>query len=134
IQTLKGVRVQTDNPEHLKPSNPEQQTYLQQLMAYYWTQRTFEFYKIQTGGLALENKNLKLIIDDSLSGFKPSTNTIHLSTSSKRLPMALDASVVLHFVGQANVYWGSDGRIYDYRNDSSHKACNGDPKGCCTSS
>lgn len=106
---------------------------LNQLMAFYWMNRAFEYFEEQVGGLALKNKGLKVIVDDDSSGFRSSTNSIHLSRGTSQLPMALDASVVLHYMGQANFYWATQGGIQDFSQDQSHVLCAGDPKGCCKS-
>lgn len=107
---------------------------LEALMSYYWAERAFDFYNTHTVGLAKNfEKKLKIVVNDSTSGFRSSTNTIHLSVSKDRLPMALDATVMLHYLGQANAFWSSAGEVKNYSKDVSHRSCGGDPKGCCTS-
>lgn len=117
-----------------KPQIKVSEASAEALMSYYWAERAFEFYNVQTEGLSNNSENrLKIIIDDNTAGFRSSTNSIHLSVSKDRLPMALDATVMLHYLGQANVFWASKGEIKNYNQDVSHRSCGGDPKGCCTS-
>lgn len=132
IKTRSGIPVEVDQPSHLKPSDLSG-PHLGQLMAYYWLNRAVEFYQAQVDGFAAQSRRIKVIVDDEVAGYNPSTNTIHLAVGAGRLPMAFDASVMIHFLGQANVYWATEGRINDFRQDQSHRSCEGDPRGCCTS-
>ncbi len=132
-----ALRVQLSNPLQRKPSSLQGHTYLEQLMSYYWGNRAIQYLASLPGGSVLKGAGLKVMVDDTVSGYRSETNTIHLSSKATaagepwQLPMALDASLLMHFLGQANAHLASAGLINQFANDVKHNICGSDPKGCC---
>lgn len=132
IEVMNGerLRLQTGLKSDLSDSTNSQ---VEQLMAYYWLNRTVEYFDGQTQNLSVKNKNIRVLVDDSVFGWSSRTNSIHLAKIEDRWPMAFSAEMMVYYLGLANVHYASQGAILNASGDQDNKACGGDPKGCCRS-
>lgn len=103
-----------------------------QLMSFYWanfaTQNAFEV----SGKIFARGKKIKIITDDAVFGWAPSKNQIHLLTTPNGDSMALDASIVIYFLGWANLEYATNGNI-NVMSKTLHKTCGPQNRqDCCT--
>lgn len=104
-----------------------------QIMTYYWLERTAEYIDSRTETLPVRDKKIAVYIDDSIAGWSPKTNSIHLKLEDNGALMALNADLAIHFFGVANLYHASSGAISTLGASAKHKDCGLRANGCCTS-
>ncbi len=133
ILTLSTPRLSTNNPFGLK-INIQQDTQLAtaQMMTYYWLERAAEYLESHSGVLASSTTQLKVYIDDSISGFSSATQSIHLSKTDVGNKMALSGDLAIYYYGVANSWFASGGLI-NKNITKNHVDCNSRSQECCSS-
>lgn len=131
VETISAARVSLSGQiKKLAADDPNK--FLEQLMTYYYYNLALTFWE-PLGPVAFKNQNLKVIADDQVSGWKYDTKTIHLGRLTSGLNLALDASQSLYFLGLANVSLANSNAINQVAQlTGTHKFCNQDVLGCCT--
>jgi hypothetical protein len=104
-----------------------------QVMAYYWINRTQDYLSERTGSSPARGKSIRVVADDTLAGWSPDTNSIHLRISDAGEVMAWNADIAIHFFGQANLHHASAGAIRQ-NPATRHKTCGLKTFGCCSDS
>lgn len=120
------IAVNSD-PDHL----------VDQLMAFYWLNRTIQYISPRTGVFYAQGKRIRVVVDDTLAGWSSITNSIHLKSSDDGNHMAWNGDLLIYFLGLANIHYATQGKIMDYGSGSSnkHRICgNGIANGCCKTS
>lgn len=101
-----------------------------QASAFYWMNRTQEYLSDRTGVAPARGKLIRVVADDTLAGWSPETNSIHLKLTDSGHAMAWSADLAIYFFGQANLQHATAGAIR--RNPASrHKTCGLKTYGCC---
>ena len=120
------IAVNSD-PDHL----------VDQLMAFYWLNRTIQYISPRTGLFYAQGKGIRVVVNDTLAGWSSVTNSIHLKSSDDGNHMAWNGDLLIYFLGLANIHYATQGKIIDYGSGSSnkHRICgNGIANGCCKTS
>lgn len=105
---------------------------LGQVMSFYWANVAVNQALQSTGVFYAVNRGIKLISNDSVYGWAPSKNQIHLKSATDTSDMALDASLTVYFLGLANLDYATNGRIHQVTK-TNHVACDAGAKDCCQS-
>lgn len=132
VQSINGTAVNTS--QNLRQDIAQDTTNAtEQLMAFYWANRFQEYIEARTGKNYLKNKNVKIIADDTITGWSSSKNSIHLAKTNAANSVAFNGGVIIHLLAQAHIHHATNG---DFNNidASTHKACGQSKYGCCTSS
>ncbi len=104
-----------------------------QVMSFYWANFAMENAIATTGKFYAAESKIKIITDDTLFGWAPSNNQIHLLKKSSGNSMAMDASTLVYFLGWANLDYATKGEISVISN-SNHLVCGSDGRmDCCKS-
>lgn len=105
-----------------------------QVMSFYWANRAVENALEQSGAFFALDKEIKIIIDDEIFGWAPSFNQIHLASNDKGESMALDASLLVYFLGLANLDYASQGQIHRFGKAPQQARCGkNNLRECCSS-
>ncbi len=113
-------------------SSPQGPSKLEQLMSFYWANFAASNAFLRTGAFYAQDKQIKIITGDSYFGWAPAKNQIHLiGTDAKK--MALDASLVVYFLGLANLDYATGGKINSFSKPNLHVTCGAQQKmDCCS--
>ena len=116
-------------------TNPKE---LSQVMAYYFLTDAKNFFKNRAGVFYAENKGLKINVDSAFSDFSAGYAEINLEANDTKIPMALDASLIVNLLAHANAYYAGNGQALASQDSSAQNCMN--KKGalmlnhCCKSS
>jgi len=108
------------------------------LMSYHWSQAVMEHFRAAGASSYIEDNGLTIDTEAVVTGFSSANKTIYLQAGTEASAPALDASVLVHLMGEAALYFASQGKIYDLARDTRHVDC-GTPGGpvyagdCCAS-
>ena len=104
-----------------------------QVNAYYWSNRVINFMKAWTGELPkdVDTTQIKIVVDDTITGYSPDRDTIHLRVTPEGNVMAYNGGVIVHFMGHALADIATGGVVNDLSSDDKHKSCGGNKYGCC---
>ncbi len=104
----------------------------EQVMAYYWINRASEYLDSRLRGqLPAKGKGIRVVVDDTITGYNPSTNTIHLRQTSTS-NVAWSGEILVHLFALANLEHASSGAM---RTKSAIKnlTCPAPSLQCCSS-
>jgi hypothetical protein len=105
-----------------------------QVMSFYWANHAAKTALDNTGLFFASNKSIKIVINDSISGWAPRANQIHLSMARELQSQALDASVLLYHLAMANLDYATEGRVHVF-SEPKHRICGSVGNfDCCLSS
>lgn len=103
---------------------------LGQVMSFYWANVAVNKALQTTGVFYAANRGIKIISNDTVYGWAPSKSQIHLKGATDTSDMALDGSLVVYFLGLANLDYATNGRIHQVTK-SNHVSCTAGSKDCC---
>jgi hypothetical protein len=94
--------------------------------------RAAEYFDARTGGaLPAKNKNIKVVVDDTVTGYETATNTIRLKMTDATSAVAWSGDVAVHMFGLANLMLANPNGWRTLA-AAKHLTCNATDKGCCT--
>lgn len=132
IETVRGTPVSTFTTSlRFRAENDGTQKFAQ-VMTYYWLTRATEYIEARTGTFPARDKNIRVVVDDSVAGWSPKTNSIHLKLDDNGASMALNSDLAIHFLGAANLYYATNGAITSLASGT-HRDCGLKTNGCCAS-
>jgi hypothetical protein len=105
---------------------------ISQTMAYYWMTRAMEYIEARTGVWPAKGKAIRVITDDTIAGWSPRSNSIHLKAPDSGLPMAWSGELAVHFLGLASLHHATGGAIAEH-SSLTHRDCGLRAGGCCSS-
>lgn len=132
VESLTGTPVTVGATNLRTSARTDSAHVIAQTMAYYWLNRTGEYLYARTGIYPARDKQIKVYADDTIAGWSPDTNSIHLKLSDNGDAMAWSAELAIHFLGVANLYHATNGAIRE-NISTRHKNCGLKAAGCCTS-
>lgn len=132
IHTLNTPRFTLFAKEKLKAEFSDQESYLEQVSAYYWMNRALEYLSGRVGESRLPLTPLKVYVDDAFTGYASTRDAIHLEKSPGALPKALSGEAVVQLLGQALAMDLSRRALFPGA-AAQHKVCGTSPRGCCAS-
>lgn len=132
VRTLNTPRLQVVEAAQFKADFSESTSYIEQVMAYYWADRVFEYLAPRLGASRLPVQGLTIYADDVFTGFSSRAFAISLEKISGQIPKALSGEVVVQLLGQALAHSLSRGKVFDSQNSAQHNSCGMSNKGCCT--
>ncbi|MBL7686762.1 MAG: hypothetical protein JNJ49_01920 [Bdellovibrionaceae bacterium] len=104
----------------------------EQVNTYYWMNRAAEYLDARTeGALPAKGKGIKVIVDDTITGYEAGTNTIRLKMTDSAGAVAWNGDLAIHLFGVANAYLANP-TGWNTLSASTHQTCNAVDKGCCT--
>lgn len=120
-------------PSALKvPPGTSGSSSFEQANVYYWMNRAAEYFDARTGGaLPAKNKNIKVIVDDTITGYETTSNTIRLKMTNSSQTVAWSGDVAVHMFGLANLMLANPNG-WTTLSATKHLTCNATDKGCCT--
>lgn len=135
VETVRGTPVSTFAKNFRFRAQNDGTQQFSQLMTYYWLTRSIEYIEARTNYFPARGKNIRVVVDDSIAGWSPTTNSIHLKLDDDGNTMALNADLAIHFLGVANLHYATNGAINTLGGGtaSKHKDCGLKTNGCCTS-
>ena len=118
----------------LSPATPGLSNF-EQVNAYYWINRSAEYFDARTGGiLPAKGKGVQVIVDDTITGYESATNTIRLKMTDASGAIAWNGDVAIHLFGIANLMLANPaGWTASAMSATKHGICDSIDKGCCTS-
>lgn len=135
IRTVTGNPVSTQTSSlKFSAQNDSDRRFLQ-VMTYYWLNRASEYLQSRTNALPARGKGIQIFVDDSIAGWSPKTNSIHLKLDDNGSAMAWNADLAIYFFGLANLHHATNGAFsnMDATAQGKHRDCNLKAAGCCTS-
>lgn len=116
----------------------ENHSIIAHLMAYHWSQAVMEYFRAAGASSYIEDNGLTIDTEAAVTGFSSTNKTIYLQAGAGVSAHALDASVLVHLMGEAALDFASQGKIYDLAQDTRHVDCGspGEPVyagDCCAS-
>lgn len=129
VLTVSSPRFTLQDARKFKSGYSASESYLEQVMAYYWANRTLEYLTNRLGESRVPLSPLKIYADDAFTGYSSTRNSIHLEKGSG-VPKAFSAEVLIHLLGQA-LAQDLAGRALFPGSDMQHKSCGVSPRGCC---
>jgi hypothetical protein len=130
ILTLNTPRFSLLNPSAFKAPFAPGASYAEQLSAYYWADRAFEYLGGRVGSARLPTSPLSIYADDVFTGLSTKNASIHLGKSESGMPAAFSAEIVIHLLGEATAQSLSGRRLFPV-DPAQHNSCYLNPRGCC---
>jgi hypothetical protein len=110
---------------------------LAQVAAYYYLTDFKNNFKNRTGVFQAQGKAIKVNVGAGFAGWSDHYNEIDLENQDDKIPMALDAGLVVNLLAHANAYYASGGQIETgistYAQTCANKKGARVPYSCCTS-
>lgn len=104
----------------------------EQVNTYYWINRAAEYLDARTSGaLPAKGKAIKVIVDDTITGYDASQNTIRLKLTESTGAVAWNGDLAVHMFGVANAYLANPNG-WSTLSTTTHQTCNAVDKGCCS--
>jgi hypothetical protein len=132
ILTLHTPRFSLFARENLKAPLSDDKSYAEQVSAYYWANRVFEYLASRVGEENLPVTALKIYVDDVFTGYSSRNRSLHLEKRAGQTSKALSADVVIQLLGQALASDLSGKSVFDLSTTAKHNFCSLSPKGCCS--
>ena len=130
IRSYTGDQVDTGSLPLKFTYESDQGVSLSQVTSYYYSSLAMSF--SQTTPLSLMNQRLYIITQAPVTGWSSEDNTIYLGLNPvTQHDSGLDASMLLNLIGEANIYYASQGAIYK-ETDQRHRDCREEKQMCCT--
>ncbi len=126
IEVLSEQRIGAQEVENYQVAySKDNQVAISEAMSYYWGSTLINHFRKTAGYTYLDNKNVRIVPDSSITGFSSETNTIYLGETEQTsgLSVSFDASVLMHLMGEANIYHATNGAVYDLSVDDKHLDC-----------
>ncbi len=102
---------------------------LSQVTSYYYSSLARQF--SSRAELSLVGKGLSIVTQAPKTGWSAEDNTIYLGLDpDTQHDSALDGSILLNLIAEANIYYASLGVIYD-NTENKHRECQGGENKCC---
>jgi hypothetical protein len=131
IDALKSAEVATTAASMKVAPGASSSSAFEQVNTYYWINRAAEYFDARSNGaLPAKGKNIKVVVDDSITGFDFAKNTIRLK-SSEAGSVAWSGDVAIHLFGVANLMHANPAG-WTTLSAAKHSTCNAVDKGCCT--
>lgn len=127
------LQAKPDGSWRYRFDEPNGQTNMGQIMSFFWANHTVEYARNNLGLFYAENKNIKIVVDDSLFGWTPQKNQIHLTKTQGGTSMSLDASILIYFLGLANLDYATQGRIHVSTTTKNVACPSSQNANCCSS-
>lgn len=102
----------------------------EQANVYYWLNRTAEYFDGRTSVLPAKGKGVKVVVDDTITGYDPANNTIRLKMTDAAGAVAWNADLVVHLFGVANLHLANP-TGWNSMSATTHRSCSSLDKGCC---
>lgn len=131
IQALKSAVVSTTAASMKVAPGTAGSSAFEQVNAYYWINRAAEYFDARSNGtLPAKGKNIRVVVDDTITGFDFAKNTIRMK-SSEAGSVAWSGDIAIHLFGVANLMHANPGG-WTTLSATKHTTCNAVDKGCCT--
>ncbi len=131
IDALKSAEVTTTSASMKVDPGSTGSSAFEQVNVYYWINRATEYFDSRSNGaLPAKGKNIRVVVDDSVTGFDVAKNTIRLKTSAAG-SVAWSGDIAVHLFGVANLMHANPAG-WTFLSTSKHTTCNAIDKGCCT--
>lgn len=133
VESLKSPPVVTSQKQTLKSkAQNDADRAFSQVNVYYWLNRTLEYMGVRTGVFQARGKSIRVVVDDTLTGWSPATNSIHLRIADTGTPMSFSPELAIHFLALANLHYATAGAI-EPPSPTRHRTCALKANGCCIS-
>ena len=137
VQSATGGRISPENGSW-KFSFADSQHRLAHISAFYWLDTAIQTFKKRTGIFYAEGKNIRVNIDSRGTGWSSASNQISLEAAADGRQVAYDAGILIQLLGEANIYYATQGAIALRANDQNHLDCGPSDgpvrqKNCCVS-
>lgn len=107
-------------------------SFFEQVNTYYWMNRAAEYFDARTNGaLPAKGKGLKVIVDDTITGYEIATKTIRFKRTDAAGAIAWNGDLIVHMFGLANLMVANPSG-WSTLSASKHATCSAVDKGCCT--
>lgn len=138
VQSVTHPRAKKKNDSWKYLYSNDERHFFEQVFVYFWASYATSIIEKQTGVYWGKGQQIKIYLDDAYSGFSPPTNSIHLLESNSSHNLAINADILIHYVGLANLHHANNGQINDLSSDQNHHNCGtpGEPERksyCCRS-
>lgn len=121
------------SPGSLKVAPSANSSNFEQANAYYWMNRAAEYFDARTdGALPAKGKSVKVVVNDTITGYETSSNTIRLKKTDDLGAVAWNGDIAVHMFGIANVMLANPNG-WATLSSTKHLTCNAVDKGCCAS-
>lgn len=132
VESVTGRNVSVGSTNLRMSARSDSAHTIAQVMAYYWLNRASEYISGRTRVFPANGKQIRVVADDTIAGWSPSTNSIHLKMNENGDAMAWSAELAIHFLGVANLHHATNGAIRQ-NTEARHKTCGLKAAGCCVS-
>lgn len=132
VSSVSGAQIPT-TAVNLKsaPGTPGSSAF-EQVNTYYWMNRAAEYFDARTSGvLPAKNRAVRVIVDDTVTGYEAATNTIRLKMTDASGAVAWSGDIGVHMFGVANAMLANP-TGWRTLSATNHRTCNAVDKGCCT--
>jgi hypothetical protein len=133
VQSINSNGAMNTSPINLKstPAATDSSAF-EQVNAYYWMNRAAEYFDARTkGALPAKGKKIRVIVDDTITGYETESNTIRLKKTEASGAVAWNGDVSIHIFGVANLMLANPNG-WRTLSATTHRTCNAIDKGCCT--
>lgn len=132
IRARDGSQVATTPIALKSPPGTAGVSNFEQANTYYWMNRTAEYFDARTSGaLPAKGKGIRVVVNDTITGYETTTNTIRLKMTDTGGAVAWSGDVAVHMFGLANLMLANPSG-WTTLSASRHSTCNAVDKGCCT--
>lgn len=131
VQSLSTPQVSTTALALKSDPGTANSSAFEQANVYYWINRAAEYFDARTNGaLPAKGKAIKVLVDDTLTGYDSAKNTIRLKRSDTN-SVAWSGDLAVHLFGVANLMLANPSG-WAALSATKHSTCNAMDKGCCT--
>ena len=123
VDVARGERAQARNGQWKFLYRNDANGFYSQVHTYYWLDHAIGELIEKTGIFYAEGKNIQIKLNADKTGWNAVDNTIQLETTANGKQAALDASLSIHLLAQANLFYATSGKIYDLTQDANHTDC-----------
>lgn len=131
VQSTKWARWQVNDHSGYKAALTDDQSYAEQISAYYWADRAAEYLTSRLTAARVPISGLLIYADDAFTGYASQHGSIHLEKNPGKVSRALSGEIVIQLFGQAVAQNLSGGKLLQTGSGSQHNFCELNPKGCC---
>lgn len=118
---------------NLKVAPSADSSNFEQANVYYWMNRAAEYFDARTdGALPAKGKAIKVVVNDTITGYEIASNTIRLKKTDDVGAVAWNGDIAVHMFGLANVALANP-TGWATLSATKHLTCNAIDKGCCAS-
>lgn len=129
VHSLKNPRANV-SPDELRSAASQSLSTLEQVNTYYWINRAAEYFDVRTEGkLPAKGQNIKVVTDDTITGYDAKKNTIRLK-STEAASVGLNGDIAIHLFGVANLILANPSG-WETLSASKYSVCDAVSEGCC---